>query len=69
MADFHLDSLVFPPITLVPFFAVATVLFGGDPGGEQGGGVEVVLEVAKGLGGGDAGGFVDGWVVLAVFLH
>jgi len=64
-----LDSLVFAPITLVAFFAVATVLFRGDRGGEEGGGVEVFLEVAKGLGRGDAGGFVDGWVVLAVFLH
>jgi hypothetical protein len=60
MADFDLDFLLASAITLVVTFAFALGFLVGEGGGEEGGGVEVCLEVAESLGGGDTRGFVNG---------
>lgn len=46
-------------LLLVAGLDVAAVALGGDPGREEGRGVEVFLEVAQNLGRADAGRFVD----------
>ena len=65
MTDLDLNGLaLFPAPTLlllVVGFAVATGAFGVQPGLEEGGRVEVGLDVADDLGGGYAAGFVDCW--------
>ena len=63
MADLDLNWLpLFPApalLLLVVGLAVATGAFGVQPGLEEGGGVEVGLDVADDLGGGYTTGFVD----------
>lgn len=65
MTDLDLDGLALfpapPLLLLVVGFAVAAGAFGVQPGLEEGGRVEVGLDVADDLGGGYAGGFIDGW--------
>jgi hypothetical protein len=50
MSDLDLYFFVSPSSALIMFFAIALCFFGGDPGREERGGVEVFLEVAEDLG-------------------
>lgn len=64
MAELDLDPTLFctrafPP--LVIGFALAFVVFGGEPVFKEGGFFEDKLQFAEGFGGGDADWFIDGW--------
>ena len=59
MANLDLYGFISSPFSLVVGFAVSSGAFGGEPGGEEGGWVEVGLEVTDYLRRGDGGGFVD----------
>ena len=65
MADLDLNGLALFPapalLLLVVGFAVAAGAFGVQPGLEEGGGVEMGLDVADDLGGGYTAGLVDCW--------
>ena len=53
MADFDLEALIFPAFSLRVVERITVRLLGGDPGAEEGGGIESGLEVANDLKGGD----------------
>jgi len=60
-----------PDPTLRTFFLMVGLAlpfgtFGGDPVFEEGGFLEDVLQLAEGLRGGDANGFVNGWKGVSV---
>lgn len=59
MADLDLDSFVSATFALVSGFSITGCAFGGEPGGEEGGGVEVLLEIADYLRRGYYGGLID----------
>lgn len=62
VADLHVETLGAAALALVGAFAGATGALVSEPGGEERGGVEVRLEGADDVGGGDALGFVDGYL-------
>lgn len=62
MADFDVQTLRATAFALVGAFALAAGALVSEPGTEELGGVEVVLEVADDVGGADALGLVDGWI-------
>lgn len=64
MPDFHLGRcLVSAALLLVRVVSGTPCFFGRNPRREEGGGIEVGLEVAEDLGRGDGGGLVDRWEV------
>lgn len=60
VANLDVETLRAAALALEVAFAGATGALIGEPGGEELGGVEVRLEGADDVGGGDALGFVDG---------
>lgn len=60
VSDLHFQSLVAAPVALVLALALAPGALVVEPGLEELRGVEVFLEVAEDIGGGDALWFVDG---------
>lgn len=63
MTELDLNSLFLLARTLVLFgsICVAFVLFGLDPGSKRLGGVQVLLEIAESLSGGDGDWLVKAW--------
>lgn len=59
MANLNLEALVFSATLLGSRFGVAECAFGGKPRGEEARRVELLLEIADYLGGGDVGWFVN----------
>jgi len=59
--ELHVQLFLAAAAALVAGFAGEAGGLGGEPGREEAGGVEVGLEVAQDLGGGEVGGFVYCW--------
>lgn len=68
VADLHVEALRAAALALVGAFAGATGALVGEPGSEERRGVEVRLEGADDVGGGDALGFVDGYLFIALVV-